>query len=96
VPKSFLPFFTSQAAGKLTMIGARRMLGRQTIFDGDDGLTRIVDDPFQHRILHVGAPEHPAAAVEMQINPARPVRGDRSQRDFVTVLADDRSVRPIP
>ena len=47
------------------------MLRRQAVFDGDDRLAGIVGDPLQHRVLHVGAAEHPAAAVEMQIDAAR-------------------------
>ncbi len=35
-------------------------------------------------------PEHPAAAVEMQINSARLRRCDHAQGDFVAVLAGDR------
>src|SRR5262249_54280459 len=45
--------------------GRIRMFGRQSIFGGNDGLTRVVGDPFKHRVLHVGAAEYPTAAVEM-------------------------------
>ena len=71
------------------------MFRRQPIFDADNGLTRIVGDPLQHRILHVRAAQHPAAAVEMQINPARLRWCDYPQGNFVAVLAGDRqSSRP--
>jgi hypothetical protein len=35
----------------------------QPILDRDDSLAGIVGDPFQHRVLQVGAAQHPAAAV---------------------------------
>jgi hypothetical protein len=51
-----------------TIVGTRRvgMFGCQTVFHGDNGLTRVVGDPLQQRILQVGAAQHPAAAMEMQ------------------------------
>jgi hypothetical protein len=51
-----------------------RMFRCQAIFDGDNGLARIVGDPLQHRILHVGATKRPTAAVEMQVDPPRGLR----------------------
>jgi len=51
----------------LAIVRARgiRMFRCQTIFRGDDGLTRVVGDSFQHRILHVSTAKYPAAAMEM-------------------------------
>ena len=45
--------------------------GDDDLLRRDDRLTGVVGDPFEHRVLHVGAAEHPAATVEMQINAAR-------------------------
>ena len=65
------------------------MLRCQTIFDGDNGLTCVVGDPLQHRILHVCAAKYPTATMEMQIYPARLRRCDYAQGDLVAVLAGD-------
>jgi hypothetical protein len=62
------------------------VLRRKPIFDGDNGLTRVIDDPLQHRILHIRTAEHPAATMKMQIYPAWLRRCDYPQRDLVAVV----------
>ena len=66
VPNSLFPFCTSQVAAALAIVRTRRvwMFRRKPVFDADNGLAGVVGDPLKHRILQVGAPEHPAAAVE--------------------------------
>jgi hypothetical protein len=90
----FLTVLYQPSGSSLAIVRTRRVgvLRRQPIFDADNGLTRVVGDPLQHRILHVRAAQHPAAAVEMQINPARLRRCDHPQGDFVAVLARDGQI----
>src|SRR3984893_3085021 len=65
------------------------MLRCQAILDGDNGLSCVVGDPLQHRILQVRAAKYPTATMEMQIYPARLRRCDYAQGDLVAVLAGD-------
>jgi hypothetical protein len=68
-----LAVFDEPSRGRLAIIGTRRIriFRGQPVFRSDNRLPGVVGDPFQHRILHIGAAEHPAAAVQMQVNPAR-------------------------
>jgi hypothetical protein len=68
----------------------------QAILDGDNGLTCVVGDPFQHRILHVRPAKYPAATMQMEINSPRLPRCHYVQGDLVALLAGDgNSSRPI-
>ena len=81
--------------GRFAIVRTRRVgvLWRQPVFHADHRQAGVVGDPLQHRVLHVGGAEHPAAAVDVQIDAARMVRGDDTQRDLVAVLAGDCRVR---
>lgn len=65
------------------------MLRRQAILHADDRETGVVGDPLQHRILQVGRAQHPASAMEVQIDPARRVRRDDPKRNPVPARAGD-------
>src|ERR1700730_3706979 len=72
------------------------MLRCQAILDGDNGLSCVVGDPLQHRILQVRAAKYPAATMQMQINSPRLRRCDYAQGDFIPLLSSDgNGSRPI-
>ena len=95
--KLFLGVPQQPDRGSFAIIRTRRvgMFRCQAIFDGDNGLTRVVGDPLQHRILHVRAAKYPAATMQMQINSPRLRRCDYAQGDLVALLPDGHGSRPI-
>src|ERR1700726_3830491 len=90
--------FDEPGGGCLAIVWTRRigMFRCQAIFDGDNGLSCVVGDPFQHPILHVRTAKYPAATMQMQINPARLRRCDYAQGDLVALFpGDGNGSRPI-
>ena len=82
-------------SGGLAIVRTRRirMFRCQTIFHGDDGLTRVVGNPFKYRILHIRTAKHPTATVEMQANSVRLRRRDHTHGYFVAVLPRNERAR---
>ena len=98
-PETFLAVLNEPGSCRFAIVRSCwvRMFRCQPIFDGDDSLPCVVGDPLQHRILHVGAAKHPAATMEMQVDPPRGVRWhNNAQGNLVSVVArNGDGSRPI-
>ena len=77
--------------GGFAVVRSRRIgiFRRQAVFHADHGQAGVVGDVLQHRILQVRRSQHPAAAMDMQVDPARLVGRDNPQRDLVAVPPGD-------
>ena len=65
------------------------MLRRQAIVDADHREARRVGGGLEARILQIGRAEHPAAAVEVQVDALRLALGlDDPQRDLAAAARD--------
>ena len=58
-------------SGSLAVVGAGRIgvLGRQAVVGGDHDETGGIGQPFQHRVMVMGAAQHPSPAVDVKEHP---------------------------